>query len=68
MTTGITKRFLNVPETAVYLGLSEDTIRAWVKQGKIPFTKLGKAVRFDLFRIEPWLKAKESPNFKRFLP
>ena len=55
----ITKRFFNVHEVAVYLGLSDDTIRAWIKKGKIPFSKFGKAVRFDLQKIEPWLKERE---------
>ena len=62
------RRFLNVSEVAVYLGLSDDTIRCWVKNGKIPFSKLGKSVRFDLQRIEPWLKTKESFNLKPILP
>jgi len=53
------KRFLNTKEIATYLGLSEHTIRAWVKLGKIPFYKLGRAVRFDLRKLEPWLKKKE---------
>ena len=59
------KRFLNVKELAVYLSLSEDTVRAWVKTGQIPFSKLGRAVRFDLKRIEPWLKKKECPDIGR---
>lgn len=53
------KRFLNTKEMAIYLGLSEHTIRAWVKLGKIPFYKLGRAVRFDLRKLEPWLRKKE---------
>jgi excisionase family DNA binding protein len=52
------RRFLNTKEMAEYLCLSECTIRAWVKMGRIPFSKLGRAVRFDLHKIEPWLKGK----------
>lgn len=63
----ITKRFFNVKEIAVYLGLSPDTIRAWVKKGRIPFSKFGKAVRFDFQKIELWIKAKECPYTKRFI-
>lgn len=54
-----TRRFLNIHEIANYLSLSENTIRAWVRTGRIPFSKLGRAVRFDLRKIEPWLKEKE---------
>lgn len=53
------KRFLNVNELAIYLGLSPDTIRAWVKTGRIPSSKLGRAVRFDKYKIDEWLKDKE---------
>jgi excisionase family DNA binding protein len=59
------KRFFNVKEIATYLGLSEDTIRAWVKTGKIPFSKLGRSVRFDLRRIDQWLKKKEYPYIRK---
>ncbi|MBF0556640.1 MAG: helix-turn-helix domain-containing protein [Nitrospirae bacterium] len=41
------------------MSLSEDTVRAWVKTGRIPFSKLGRAVRFDMQKIEQWLKEKE---------
>ena len=53
------KRFLNAKELACYLALSEDTVRKWAVRGRIPFSKLGKALRFDIKRIEPWLKNKE---------
>lgn len=38
---------LNVDETAIFLGVSVWTIRRWVSQERIPFVKLGRAVRFD---------------------
>lgn len=53
------KRFLNIKEIAEYLCLSESTIRAWVKTGRIPFSKLGRCVRFDILKINEWLKQKE---------
>ena len=55
----VERRFFNVRELAAYLSLSEDTIRAWVKFGKIPFSKFGRSVRFDLIKIETWCKQKE---------
>ena len=53
------KRFFNVKEVAVYLCVSTETIRAWVKRGYIPFSKLGRAVRFDVHKLEAWLKKRE---------
>ena len=55
----ISQRFLDAKNLAQRLCLSEHTIRAWVKKGKIPFSKLGRAVRFDMHKIEQWLKGKE---------
>jgi excisionase family DNA binding protein len=55
----IIKRFYSVHEMAVYLGLSDDAIRSWVKSGYIPFSKLGRAVRFDIHKIDSWLKHRE---------
>jgi len=53
------KRFYNAREIAIYLGLSEETVRKWVQRGEIPSSKLGRAVRFDLVKINTWLKTKE---------
>jgi len=53
------RRFFNTKEIALYLGESEHTIRAWVKKAYIPYSKLGRSVRFDLQRIELWLKDRE---------
>jgi excisionase family DNA binding protein len=53
------KHYFTIKEVAIYLGLSEHTIRAWVKFNRIPFYKLGRSVRFDLTKIDNWLKKKE---------
>ena len=59
------KRFLNSEELAVYLGLSIHTIRQWTREGKLPFVKLGSAVRFDMQKIEKWVKSKECAYVRR---
>jgi excisionase family DNA binding protein len=41
------KELLNVKEGAKVLNVSEHTLRQWIHQRRIPFVKLGKAVRFD---------------------
>ena len=50
------KRFLNVPEVAVYLGFSVSAIRKWVRRGTIPFNKVNGGIRFDIERIDHWLQ------------
>ena len=39
-------RIMNVRECAAYLQLSEGTIRRYVKEGWIPYFKVGSAIRF----------------------
>lgn len=58
------KRFLNSKEAARYLSLTEPTIRNWVRFNKIPYSKLGRCVRFDMLKINQWLKDKEVQEVK----
>ncbi len=39
-------KLLTYKEAAEILGLSDQTLRQWVCEGRIPFIKLGRAVRF----------------------
>ena len=61
----IQKRYFNAREISTYLGVSEEAIRKWTLRGKIPFVKLGKSLRFDMIKIESWVKAKESSNAQK---
>jgi len=58
----VSKRFLDVRGVAEYLCLSEDTIRAWVRTGRIPYSKFGSCVRFDLRVIDKWADKKLVTN------
>jgi excisionase family DNA binding protein len=59
------KRFFNAKEVSVYLGVSEEAIRKWAIRGNIPFVKLGKSLRFDMIKIDSWVKTRESPYTRR---
>jgi len=61
------KRFLTVSDVAIYLGMSEDTIRKWALRGKIPFSKFGNSMRFDMRKIETWIKQKECYDINKKL-
>jgi len=50
------KRFININELSDYVGLSKNTIYSWVWQKKIPYTKFGRLVKFDLRTIDNWVK------------
>lgn len=53
------RRFYNARDIACYLGVSEDAVRKWALRGYLPHSKLGKSLRFDMMKIEGWLKNKE---------
>ncbi len=52
----IEKRFLGIKELAQYLGIKEGTVYVWVCHRKIPYSKVGRLVKFDLVKIEKWLE------------
>lgn len=53
------KRFLDINEAAVYLGISKNTLYHWAAQGRFPYVKMGHLVRFDIKRIETWIKERK---------
>ena len=50
---------MTAEEVAKYIGFSKKTIRNWTSERKIPYVKLGNAVRYRKTQIDNWLDAKE---------
>lgn len=50
------ERWVGIPEVAEHLGVSQDTIRNWLKSGKLPTYKAGKQYKFQLSEIDQMLK------------
>lgn len=50
--TEMEKRFVGVKELALYLGIKEATVYAWVSCRRFPYFKVGSLVKFDLKEIE----------------
>ena len=59
------KRYFNAKEISTYLGVSEVAVRKWAIRGKIPFVKLGKSLRFDMIKVDTWVKSKEPSYIQR---
>jgi len=59
------RRLLNINELSEYIGLSTSTIYSWVSQRRIPFVKCGRLTKFDLQRIDEWIK-ESSVEEKKF--
>lgn len=52
----IGRRLLNVRETALYLGLDEDTVYRKARLRELPCVKVGRALRFDIEALERFIE------------
>lgn len=50
------KRLFNVKEASEYLSIAVWTIYQWVSMKKIPYVKLGRALRFDKKMLDSWVE------------
>lgn len=58
------KDYLKIADAAEYLGVSQNTLRAWAESGKIPCRR-NPANKYRLFRrqdLEAYLKSLESES------
>ncbi|MDE3135745.1 MAG: helix-turn-helix domain-containing protein [Acidobacteriota bacterium] len=49
-------RLLTVQEAARYMAVSVSTLYGWVWQRRIPFVKMGRALRFDLDDLKKFIE------------
>jgi len=50
-----TREILDIKDAAAYLGLSEHTVRMYVRKREIPCFKVGGAIRFRRSRLNQWI-------------
>ena len=53
------KPIMNLKEVAQYLGLSQMSIYRYIKQRKIPVSRVGGVWRFRKEKIDAWLEKQE---------
>ena len=51
-----------IDDIAEYLKVHKDTIRAWIRENKIPAHKIGKQYRFKISEIDEWIKSGKSAD------
>ena len=61
----VTRQFMGVKELAGYLGVKVDTVYSWVYQRKIPYTKVGRLVKFDSIQIDEWISKNSVKEYTR---
>jgi excisionase family DNA binding protein len=58
------EHLIDIAELERRTAIKQATLRKYVVQRKIPFVKIGRLVRFDLFEIESWIKERKVPVLK----
>lgn len=53
----MTDRWLSVDEIAEHLGVSKDTVYAWIAKRSMPAHKVGRLWKFQKVEVDTWVKA-----------
>ena len=53
----MTDRWLSVEEIAEYLGVSKDTVYAWIAKKGMPAHRVGRPWKFQRDEVDAWVKA-----------
>ncbi len=65
MESAMADRWLSVEEIAEYLGVSRDTVYAWIAKKDMPAHKVGRFWKFKADEVDEWVrsgKASEEPD------
>lgn len=49
-------RLLDTDAAAAYLGYTPKQLRSLVERRQVPFMKVGRALRFDIRRLDRWIE------------
>lgn len=53
----MTDRWLSVEEIGEHLGVSKDTVYAWIAKRNMPAHKVGRLWKFQKVEVDGWVKA-----------
>lgn len=56
------ERWYSLEEISNHLGVSKDTIRAWIKKDTIPYYKVGRLYKFKVSEVDKWIESGKSAN------
>jgi excisionase family DNA binding protein len=56
-TNELPEKWVNLEDIAVYLSVSEDTVRTWIRTKKIPVNRAGKRYKFKISEIDEWVRS-----------
>lgn len=58
------EKWSSLEEIAEHLGVSKDTIRAWIKKKAIPYRRIGKQYKFKISEVDAWVDSGESAKIE----
>ncbi len=50
------EKWVNLEDIAEYLSVSEDTVRTWIRTGKISVSRDGKRYKFKISEVDEWVR------------
>ena len=50
------EKWVNLEDIAEYLSVSKDTVRTWMREGKLPVNKAGKRYKFKVSEVDEWVR------------
>ena len=53
------ERWYSMNEIAEYLGITRDTVLAWIKNG-MPGVKVGRTWKFKISEVDAWMRSNKS--------
>ena len=58
------EKWSSLEEIAEHLGVSKDTIIAWIKKDVIPHRRIGKQYKFKISEVDAWVDSGESAKIE----
>jgi excisionase family DNA binding protein len=55
-TEAMPEKWVTLEDIAEHLSVSTDTVRAWIKNGKLPYYRAGKRYKFKISEVDAWLR------------
>ena len=50
------EKWVNLEDIAEHLSISQDTVRTWIKEGKLPVYRASKRYKFKISEVDEWVR------------